>query len=819
MSVYSILLAAVAATQWQHPAGMVTDETIIEVRDKVERLEWAKRVYESKRSFLEPWLDVPEKKLRAVFPKTAGNVYHTFSCPDDRSRLTFDPFDDSAFTCPTCEKVFPPETNAGVYGEDERYYGTVHDGWECLFYLRAPLYAVEMAIISRVEGSDQHADRALLLLELFAETIESLPTLNPDGKNFSRILTYHREGENKVLFDLAIAYELLRERMSPEEQARFEEVVLQRMLDDLMMEPIYNFDHNNIYQWHRTIIQVGLVLERDDLIDWSFGFGAYTPEALPEHRSLRRICATHFNDDGAFWELCSGYHLYPLHHFCELAVMSRNLSEMDPARFPAEQYDYTRPESDGGRVIKRALEWFVSLAMPDRTVTIIGDSMKARAGMDSYFTTAEVGYRYFDVKAVGDYPKLRAGKRTWEGLVLGADTIEQHRTNDTSAYLSSGWVSLRNEWRGNRSWVGLNAMIPGGGHQHADRLTFTWYGHEELLALEKATPYNEKVTRVLGTLTPSHNTVTVDGASQKQGEKLTEDEVPVVRYFHAGPMVQYAEIHGDNLYDQTSVYRRSVALIEGVAIDFFRVEGGTTHDWMLHVGDDTPELSVATTSVAFEPSDWVYNGNPEAGKATVREAWNAQWRVGDVTARMTMLGAPDTEVFQMETYPVESAFVTPESPACQSLCVRRRGGQPFLAVWDSWTDDPNVVTIEAVGDSGTAVHLTTRAHRYLVAFGAGRYQYGDTALETDAAFTVLRDAEALSVVGGATVSIESPEGTARVRADKVTTISIARGEGGDMLEVSPDVHYDTYGGRNWYRETAPVSWEVSGPLFKVDSSP
>ena len=88
-------------------------------------------------------------------------------------------------------------------------------------------------------------------------------------------------------------------------------------------------------------------------------------------------------------------------------------------------------------------------------------------------------------------------------------------------------MSLRNAWQGNRVWVGLNALIPGGGHQHADRLTLLTYSHGKLLALEKATPYNESVTRVLGTLSHSHNTVTVDTVSQRQGERLGGKEIPL----------------------------------------------------------------------------------------------------------------------------------------------------------------------------------------------------------------------------------------------------------------------------------------------------
>jgi MoxR-like ATPase len=88
----------------------------------------------------------------------------------------------------------------------------------------------------------------------------------------------------------------------------------------------------------------------------------------------------------------------------------------------------------------------------------------------------------------------------------------------TSSQLSSGWVSLRNEWQGNRAWIGLNALIPGGGHQHADRLTLLSYQQGQLLALEKATPYNESVTRNLGTLSPSHSTVTVDGTTHRMAD-------------------------------------------------------------------------------------------------------------------------------------------------------------------------------------------------------------------------------------------------------------------------------------------------------------
>ena len=46
--------------------------------------------------------------------------------------------------------------------------------------------------------------------------------------------------------------------------------------------------------------------------------------------------------------------------------------------------------------------------------------MGLRSGLDSYTMTAEVRYRYFEVRAVGDYDALRQGKRSWLGLLYGA---------------------------------------------------------------------------------------------------------------------------------------------------------------------------------------------------------------------------------------------------------------------------------------------------------------------------------------------------------------------------------------------------------------
>jgi hypothetical protein len=258
-------------------------------------------------------------------------------------------------------------------------------------------------------------------------------------------------------------------------------------------------------------------------------------------------------------------------------------------------------------------------------------------------------------------------------LLYGAPQIASTPLPYTSSYLSSGWVSLRNEWQGNKVWIGLNALVPGGGHQHADRLSLLSYSHGQLLALEKATPYNENVTRELGTFSPSHNTVTVDQTSQKQGEALSGDEVPAVAYFFAPSVAKFAELHADHLYSQATVYRRSVILIEDIYVDMFRVQGGTVHDWIIHHAGGPPRFSLPMNEGTFSPSEWLTNGKQQVRRARVENVWDARWTVDQVTSRLTIMGAAGTDVHALETYPVDNAVITPQNPPCQTLVCFRQG--------------------------------------------------------------------------------------------------------------------------------------------------
>ncbi|MFA6241932.1 MAG: heparinase II/III family protein [Candidatus Hydrogenedentales bacterium] len=807
-----VITVIMGAAAWQHPAGLVTSQTLDEVGQKLESQAWARPVWDARKAGASVWVNASPGDLQRVFPKRRGNVYHNFSCPDCRVRLKFEVLNPDKFECTACGKTYAPDTDAGIYPKGDIYNGTMYDGWICLFYLQAAEAASDMAVIGRVEKNDAYLARSRELLGLFANTIRISPTDHAKDGDSVRVLTYKREGDSKVLSDLAVAYELCREGMPAEERARFETDALKRMLDDVMLEPIYTYDHNNVYQWYRTIMQTGACLERDDLVDWCLGYGEFTPEKAPEHRSLRRIAAKNFLPDGAYWELCSGYHLYPMFAFCELSVLTHNLSQMDPQRFPAREYDCVSAENDAGKTVKNALEWFMSMAMPDRTMPVVGDSMTARSGMDSYTTTAEVGYRYYDVRGVGDYETLRKN-RSWVGLLWGAPEIVHQDTPFTSSYLSSGWVSLRSEWEGNRLWVGLNALKAGGGHQHADRLGLTLYSRGKLLALEKGTPYNEDVTRELGTLTQSHTTVVVDKLTQPQGEALKDGSVPEVAVFYSGSVMKFAEVRGDHIYPQTTVYRRSVALVEDLVIDCFDVRGGATKDWLVQHAGGPPTCSVAMESAPFDPADWLYHGNDAASIGGGDKNWSAEWLVDGVTSRVTMPGMPGAQVYKLETFPVDNAVVTKDHPACQTLCVRRSEDGPFLSVWDAWETEPNLVSVTRVPGQ-SALLVQTKANMYHILFGPGKAQFpDDITLEGDGAVSLLRNRGAIAFAGGTWAEASTPaSGSKKISLNQPGSAELDWSRGSDQSVKACLIHYDTFGGADHPRDNGAHVFQIEGDL-------
>jgi hypothetical protein len=259
-----------------------------------------------------------------------------------------------------------------------------------------------------------------------------------------------------------------------------------------------------------------------------------------------------------------------------------------------------------------------------------------------------------------------------------------------------------------------------------------------------------------------------------------------------------------------------VALVEDIVVDCFRVEGGATHDWIVNHAGPAPEISLPLAPRTFTPEAWLAGGSGKVLGAPAPGSWSARWRVNDVTSRLHMPGAPDTEVFNLETWPLNNAAITPEFPPTQTLCVRRTNNTPFVAVWDAWKLEPTLASVEAGVNRPDAVMLRTVTGTWYLTFGAGAAEFSDgTRLESDAAFTAVNDGGGATIVGGTRAHIARGEQRGEVRLSARATFTLGRTEEGSRITVSGDIAHDTRGGADQPRPAPVVTHQIQGPWFSV----
>ena len=214
---------------------------------------------------------------------------------------------------------------------------------------------------------------------------------------------------------------------------------------------------------------------------------------------------------------------------------------------------------------------------------------------------------------------------------------------------------------------------------------------------------------------------------------------------------------------------------------------------MVHHAGPAPVLSMETAGAAFEPAEWLYNGTGHVRRGAGDALWDARWTVNGVTSRLTMLPAAQTEVFALETYPTDNAFITENDPPCQTLCVRRNHDAPFVAVWDAWTEAPNLTNVTP-GNGPKSVKIVTQSNVYYMVFGGETAFPDGVTVATDGVFALYRASGAVMFAGGTFAAVSAPEGTLRVSSDGPASISAECAGGVATLDVSGNVQYDTWGG-------------------------
>ncbi len=172
-----------------------------------------------------------------------------------------------------------------------------------------------------------------------------------------------------------------------------------------------------------------------------------------------------------------------------------------------------------------------------------------------------------------------------------------------------------------------------GGHHHHDSLNLTYWknGHEVLSDLGYLWDHPKKSQTAR---TFAHNTVLIDRQEQRTRERGGE-----VEFFRTSDHVKVMQA-SSSAYAAASTYRRTSALIDhgegrGYVVDFFRVAGGTTQDFVYHASAPLLELGPSAAPPSATPVYDLQHVRTFDGSAVWRTAWSAgphqtaiAWNVG-----------------------------------------------------------------------------------------------------------------------------------------------------------------------------------------------
>lgn len=302
-------------------------------------------------------------------------------------------------------------------------------------------------------------------------------------------------------------------------------------------------------------------------------------------------------------------------------------------------------------------------------------------------------------------------------------------------------------------------------HGHADTLNLGMHAYGLDIAPDLGYPeatgsHPKRLEWTSNTI--SHNTVVVNKSEQQS----SYTGYPL--HFDDGDMVKVMDVDAPKVYNKTSMYRRTLAMIKvddeiSYGVDFFRVKGGDDHRYSFHGAEG--DVTVDGLSL-IEQSKGTYAGeDTEFGKKPSNDTRNSgfhwltnvkrdnspsnkfsvDWKIKDsrqvlpepmdIHLRLTMLGDFD-EVALADGQPPQR----PGNPKWLTYMIAKRSGEnlesTFTSVIEPYKDDRYIEDIEevAVKVDGNVAGSDVKAVK--VTLKSGRVDYIVSALDKDTLYTV-----------------------------------------------------------------------------------
>jgi len=536
----------------EHPRLLFSRKGIDELKERINRYDWAKAQWEALKRRADAALSEPIN-----LPPRGGNWWHYYACPKHGASLrTSKQIGEWQWEhiCPVDNEVIQSDPTK----PERDYDGVVIMG----VHSRFANLVRDLGIAYQVTGDRRYAEKAKAILLAYADRYLSYPLHDIRGKpsvGGGRVGPQTLD-ESTWLIPMAQGVDLIWEMLTESER----QTLAQKLFLPAAREVIlpHKMGVHNIQCWKNSAVGlVGFLLGDEELIR----------EAIenPE-RGYWTQMRKGVSEDGVWWEGAWGYHFYTLSALWHLTEAARNCG--------INLY---------GDELKRMFDAPFKFMMPNWRLPAFNDSTEvallteigfARFGITQpIYELAYARYREPLYAALLSRGERRSDFALWFGV--GELPQPQPIRWRSANYPASGYAILARGEGEQATWLCLKYGPHGGGHGHPDKLNFVLYARGQVLALDPGMArYGVPIHGGWYRTTLAHNTLVVDETNQKPAEGKCLS-------FGTEGGIDFVIADAGDIYDGVR-FRRAIALFNEnaiVVIDHVRCEKERLLDIALHL--------------------------------------------------------------------------------------------------------------------------------------------------------------------------------------------------------------------------------------------
>ena len=477
---------------------------------------------------------------------TRGGHAHLFFC-DCGTQLTLPPDLEPrpTYTCPACDAKY----------SGERF----DDAVRCFRHHQLANAALQLALAYAIEQDRKYSDKSAEILRKYAQVYPGPHTSATEGG-----ILFQSLNEAMWVIPLAQAYDLIHDSpsLSDADRALIEGKLFKPAAEGIMHCGL----GGNWGSWHLSAVGVvGFAIRDASMVEFAV-------------KAFQSQIRDQLGSDGLWPESVHCYHFFPLQAFVFLTESAE--------RAGIDLYNW---EAKPGKSLKSMFSAPLEYMYPNFQLPAINDGWYAaylplnlyevarRRWDDPEFAwVVEHGYTAeaeAQQQVLDKSMSYLGGPALYRFLLAPESAEKPEEPGFTSTKFDNfGLCTLRNEQSLLTFHYGRFL-----GHGHPDKLSFTLFSHNTLLAADYGTPgYGSKIMQWYHS-TASHNAVVVDGKTQGRSNDNSIDA------FFAGKIAQFAQATDRECYPGVEHTRQILLFGDACFVaDALSSQESHTFDWLIH---------------------------------------------------------------------------------------------------------------------------------------------------------------------------------------------------------------------------------------------